>query len=416
MSLTDTNVDALEKREEKYDVWDDGKQSVRGLCVRVERSGLKTFYFVYSFEGRSRWLKIGPKKIGAKEARIRAKKELGKVADRRDPQAERMARRGGSTFDELADRHRDEHAKVVNKSWRQADKLVRKHLRPYWGKLPVAGISRSDVRAMMARLTPTAPIVANSTLAAASAIFKWCIKHEVGGLTVNPCYGVEPNETSDRDRVLSDAELPVFWREFDEAGVEGAALKLILLTGQRPGEVSRMHASHLVDGWWWLPGEVNEQLRWCGTKNSQLHRVWLSEPARAIIAAQEADGLVLTGNQGGLLDLDEAMREICARLRKRGVNVERTTPHDLRRTCGTTIVRLTKSEETMDRILNHLENKMDRSGRKKKKKKKVRKVYNLYKFEDEDRRAIESVASLFTQLIDGGIESNVIAAEFKKAL
>jgi len=303
----------------------------------------------------------------------------------------------------LADRYR-EHAKVVNKSWRQADALVNKRLRPYWGKLRVANISRADVKAMMERITPTAPIVANSTLAAASAIFKWCINQEVGGVTVNPCHGVDGNETNDRERVLSDAELPVFWREFDECGVVGAALKLVLLLGQRPGETVRIHTTHLIDGWWSMPGEVVEEIRWNGTKNLQSHRVWLSEPAREIIAAHGAtEGMVFSGPLGGIIDLEEAMRDICERLK-----VERTTPHDLRRTCGTLIVRLTKSVTVMDRILNHREKAKDRKGRKTKKKASA--VYNRYKFEQEDKLIMEDVAAALLRLVAGReADSNVTA-------
>ena len=56
---------------------------------------------------------------------------------------------------------------------------------------------------MMARIE--APIVANQTLAAASAIFTWAVKQEI--ITVNPCHGVDRNPTTDRERVLSDAEI-----------------------------------------------------------------------------------------------------------------------------------------------------------------------------------------------------------------
>ncbi|MGC2712605.1 MAG: hypothetical protein WA366_04425, partial [Pseudolabrys sp.] len=36
--------------------------------------------------------------------------------------------------------------------------------------------------------------------------------------------------------------------------LESLALKLILLAGQRPGEVRAMHRKHIVDGFWQLPG------------------------------------------------------------------------------------------------------------------------------------------------------------------
>ena len=119
-----------------------------------------------------------------------------------------------------------------------------------------------------------APVVANQVKAAASAIFTWAVKQEI--VTANPCIGVDGNETRSRERVLSDSELPRFWAVFDDAGlVRSSALKVILLTGQRPGEVSHMRREHVVDGWWTMPGEPDQKLGWPGTKNGQSHRVWL---------------------------------------------------------------------------------------------------------------------------------------------
>ena len=124
-----------------------------------------------------------------------------------------------------------------------------------------------------------APIVANQILAAASAIFSWAIRQEI--LTVNPCKLVDRNPTTDRERVLSDAEVKLLWEKLDPA------LKLILLTGQRPGEVAAMQREHIVDGWWQMPGKP--QGDWPGTKNGRDHRVWLSEPAQALIESHLAE-------------------------------------------------------------------------------------------------------------------------------
>ena len=116
-------------------------------------------------------------------------------------------------------------------------------------------------------------------LAAASAIFSWAIKQEI--LTVNPCHGVDRNPTTDRERVLSDAEVALLWPKLDPA------LKLILLTGQRPGEVAAMQRDHIVEGWWQMPGKP--QGDWPGTKNGRDHRVALSEPAQALIESHLAE-------------------------------------------------------------------------------------------------------------------------------
>ena len=84
-----------------------------------------------------------------------------------------------------------------------------RHLLPRWGKLKANAITRADVRAMMVRID--APILANQTLAAASAVFTWAVRQEI--LTVNPCHGVDRNPTTDRERVLSDAEIKVAVRQ-----------------------------------------------------------------------------------------------------------------------------------------------------------------------------------------------------------
>jgi integrase len=184
--------------------------------------------------------------IGLAAARKLAGKIMVEVAEGKDPQADRKAERTSGTFGELVLQYRD-HAMKKNKSWKQADALVQKHLVPKWGKLKAADVARSDVKAMMARID--APIVANQTLAAASAIFSWAIKEESAGVKINPCWKVDRNETTARERILSDSEIPKFWAAFDNVGlVEGAALKMILLTGQRPGEVAHMRTEHLVDG------------------------------------------------------------------------------------------------------------------------------------------------------------------------
>ena len=129
--------------------------------------------------------------------------------------------------------------------------------------------------------------MANQILAAASAIFTWAIREEI--LKANPCQQVERNKTKSRERVLSDSEIPKFWAAFDDFGlVVSSALKVILLTGQRPGEVSHMHRQHIEDGWWDAAGEPVPALGWPGTKNKTTHRIWLPKSAQALMA--EMDG------------------------------------------------------------------------------------------------------------------------------
>jgi integrase len=234
------------------------------------------------------------------------------VARGKDPAAEKCAERSKGTFGELAGPYVEEYAKHHNKSWRQADTLVRRHLLSRWGALQAASISRSDIKAMMTGIE--APVVANQTLAAASAIFSWAMKEEL--VAVNPCRGIDRNPIRSRERILTDSEVPRFWAAFDDAGlIAGAALKVILLTGQRPGEVAHMRREHTKDGWWEMPGEPVPSLGWPpGTKNAQAHRVWLPVPVQALLAVMgdAGAGFVFAGPRGrAARSLDEAMRKIC---------------------------------------------------------------------------------------------------------
>ena len=391
--LNDLFLKRLKPQARVFLVWD---ATQRGLAVQVQPTGRKAWKCIYAFHGRPRWYHLGDAtSIGLSDARKLTSRIMFQVAEGKDPAAERRAERSKGTFEELATRYVEEHAKRRNRSWKQADALVRKHLLPRWAKLRAADINRSDVKTTIAGIT--APIVANQTLAAASAIFAWAIREDI--VTANPCLLVERNETKSRERVLSDSELPRFWAAFDNAGlVRSTALKMILLTGQRPGEVCHMRREHIVDGWWELPGAPIPALDWPGTKNGATHRVWLPPPAQALLAEMDGTGLVFTGPRGAALDgLDTAMRAICAEL-----GAERATPHDLRRTHGTTIAALGFGRDAMNRVQNHKE-----GG--------IGSVYDRHQYADENRRVMEAVAAKIVSLAGGGPSaSNVIQAAFTK--
>ena len=349
-NLTDSSVYDLEVEAKKYEVWD---ARLPGLCVRVEGSGRKTFYFVYSFNGRVRWFKVGPSAIGATAARLRARELIGDVARDRDPQAERVGQRStGTTFAQLHHRYLEEHAKRKNKSWTQANSLMIAHVLRPWGNLKATEITRAHVRGLVGKLSIDRPILANSVRAAISAVFTFAVSEEV--VAVNPCKGVAENPTQSRERVLSETEIPLFWKACKSVHpVKGAALKAILLTGQRPGEICHMRREHIRDGWWEMPGKPVPELGWPGTKNGSSHRVWLSAKVRELINPTVTNvtvGFVFASERGNAVgELGLAMREIsglCA-------FDPAVTPHDLRRTAGSTITGRGHGREAMDRILNH---------------------------------------------------------------
>jgi integrase len=386
--LTQLKVQRAKASRAALIIWDEVQ---RGLALRVQPSGGKSWYCVYSRQGRSRWLRLGhADAIALGDARMLAGEAMLAVARGHDPAAEKKAERGAGTFAELHERYRDQHAKKKNKSWRQADALVRRFALPRWGKLQASAVTRSDIKTMMAKIE--APIVANQTLAAVSAVFSWAMKEEIVGS--NPCKLVARNETKSRERVLATSELPQVWAAFADAGpVAGSALKMILLTGQRPGEVASMRREHLKDGWWEMPGAPIADV-WPGTKNGQGHRVWIPKVARELLGEiDDGHGYVFAGARGAAVsDLDDAMRAIC-----RTLDIERATPHDLRRTHGSTITALGFGRDAMNRIQNHRE-----GG--------IADVYDRHHCETETKTIMETVAARLMALAEGRGEDGKVVA------
>ena len=368
--LTDLFVSARKGGARDELIWD-LKQP--GLALSIRTTGKKSWKVIYRFHGRPRWLHLGDtRSIRLADARRLTAKLMLDVIEGKDPVAERRAERASGTFADLASQYVELWAKRHNKSWKQAEALVARHLLPRWGRLKASAISRADVRAMIARIE--APIVANQTLAAASAIFSWAVKQEI--VTVNPCKGIDRNPTSDRERVLSDAEVAQLWPKLD------VSLKLLLLTGQRPGEVAAMQRDHVAEGWWQLPGKPSGA--WPGTKNSRDHRVALSDSALELVELHFAKR---SSAQVGSLRLKKLVADL---------GIAHVTPHDLRRTCLSTITRLGFGRDAMDRIANH-------------KKGSITDVYDRHGYAEEDRRIMAAVARHLAALVGANAASNVVA-------
>src|SRR5215469_3671924 len=180
--LTSLTLTKLRPTAKPYLVWDSYQ---RGLALQIQPSGYRSFKLIYRFHNRPRWYHIGAADaIALADARKLAAELMLEVVRGKDPAAERRAERGAGTFAEMASRYVEEHAKKRNKSWRQGDYLVRRHLLPAWGTLSADTITRADVKAMMRDLEE-APVTANQTLAAVSAVYTWAVKEEI--LATNPC-------------------------------------------------------------------------------------------------------------------------------------------------------------------------------------------------------------------------------------
>jgi integrase len=127
------------------------------------------------------------------------------------------------------------------------------------------------------------------------------------------------------------------------------ALRLLLVTGQRPGELlEAQRADFDLEGGIWTILQ---------NKTGQPHVVPLSTLAQVLVVSMDHSEpspffVVARGRQArvGRTSLAQATRRFCT---KRGLR--RFTPHDLRRTVTTHMRRLGISPHIVDRVQNHTE-------------------------------------------------------------
>jgi integrase len=115
------------------------------------------------------------------------------------------------------------------------------------------------------------------TAAYGSAAFSWAVKR--GMVNTNPFANLPvPKAVVKRERILSDNEIVEIWRAAAEAGEPyGSIIRMLLLTGQRRGEVAGMVWAEISADLttWMVPGER--------TKNGMPHVVPLSGSARDLL-------------------------------------------------------------------------------------------------------------------------------------
>jgi integrase len=242
---------------------------------------------------------------------------------------------------------------------------------------PVVQITRRDVIDVVNQIEQRgATIAPNRALAAMQAFFGWC--RQQARIDTAPTDSVKkPCRENRRARHLygskrfnRPSEIALAWQAFEECGEDGALPKLLLLTGQRRGEVAGMRYDELLDldghdARWLLPGER--------TKNGKPHLIPLGPLAVRVIRSVErvvgcAYVMTCDGRRPrvGFSKIKRVVDAKIAAIIKRenskryaGQFTERWTFHDLRRTLKTGLAELRVGQEIRDALLNHSKPGMD---------------------------------------------------------
>jgi integrase len=440
MKLTERKIETLAVEGGGKDrlIFDDVQ---RGLAVRVTASGGKTYLAQYTLHGHKWRVPLAAcSALALAKAREAAAAVMGDVAKGRNPAADRKA----AAAAERAKRTRNRLTlRVLIEDWnrhhlakrrpRYAEEAVRALSRTFADALDDAAedLDRATVvRALDALMRrgarkdggtdkPKGAAMTGRTAAYGRAAFAWAVKR--GMLAANPFADLPVAQSvAKRERVLCDDEIGDIWRAAGEmAAPYGSLIRLLILTGQRRGEVAGMTWGELSEdlATWTLPGSR--------TKNGIAHVVPLSGPARdllrSVLLADEnevkrimADGrtsgaLVLPGALGtafaGWSKAKRALDDVILRARRdRATGIPAPSVpwnvHDLRRTVATGLQRLGVRLEVTEAVLNHVSG--TRGG--------IAGVYQRHDWATEKRAALDSWAAHVVSIVEGRLaKDNVVA-------
>lgn len=352
-----------------------------GFGLRVRNGGTRTFFVRYrspvllDSRGRKKNQRISLGRypeMSLRGARDRARALFEEVEYGLDPNAE--ATEGGEAmpFAALAAEYLERHARVKKKesSWLEDERLIRKHLLPIWGRKEAGAITRREIAALLdAIVDGGAPVMANRVRSLIHTIFNFAIGR--GLVEKNPCHLLpKPTKEAPREYVLPDEEVAQLWHVLDfEHGSTARAFRLLLLTGQRSGEVLGMRYEQLQEDLWTLPAGA--------TKAGRAHVIPLSRQALAQIPPPMGHGyggwVLPSPRVAGARMTIHALSRAARRLRKQHGLAFR--PHDLRRTVFTRLVEMGFRETVAHRVMNHSPGGLTR-------------VYNLHDYLEEKREAL----------------------------
>ncbi len=386
MKFTDMKIKNLKPGSKRYIEWEG-----HGLGIRVSPKGRKSWIFAYRFEGRPRMMTIGtyPDKSLAK-ARAALGKALSDLEDGSDPGAKKVEEnefnRASPTVKELKLEYIKKWAKAHKRTWKEDERMLEKDVLPGWGKRKAKDISRRDVIRLLDGIVDRgSPIVANRTLEIIRKMFNFAIEQDI--IQASPCVMVRaPGKEAQRDRVLSQDEIKIFWNSLGRSGNDSLrmsqgtklAFKLLLLTAQRRGEVATAKISEFDfnSGWWTIPPDKS--------KNGLSHRVPLSPRALDIIKtaaglAGDSPFLFPSPRKG---KTPEEAKSITAGSLTRAlgkcrseITGEHFTCHDLRRTAASLMTGIGISRLVVSKILNHAETS-------------VTSIYDRHSYDEEKRAAL----------------------------
>ena len=402
MGLTDLQIRKLVPGSSRFEVLDS-----KGLYIRVTPNDTKSWIFRYRFDGIPRRMTFGNYPgITLALARTMHGEALQALQRGADPGLKAMEAKAklktAPTFNDLLEEFWTLELSL-QPSGADRKRLVEKDALQPWGNRKVTSITRRDAVLLLDGVRKRAPVTANRLQGLLVRMFNFA--SERGILEHSPLTGMRRGKEKARARVLTDDEIELLWgaldlerKDIDIYRPTKLALKMILLTGQRPGEVAGAKWEDFDGEWWTIPAAA--------TKTREENPVPILPMIQEVIdeariySGSTAHVFASSHNQGRPMT-PKALSNAIRRHRVEIGITEHFTPHDLRRTLRTRLAELGVSDIVAERLLGH-----KLSG--------VLGIYNRHPYAEEKRQALGLWERRLKKIIGLEVEKAKVISIFSK--
>jgi len=338
--------------------------SLPGFGVRVSHGGTRSFFLFTGKEDNRHRQTIGRFGIiSLAQARTEAKRLLAE-------QTLGHSKPKSVTFSAaLTIFEQQKYPELKPRTVHDYKAIFRRHFSKKLGNVRLADIGFETITTITDKLVKT-PSEQRHALVVAGTFFRWCVRRRF--LKHNPLDGADVPKAGKRKRVLTDEELVKVYRAAQRTPYPfGPIVQLLILTGQRRGEIAALHSS------WVNVAHKILTLPEGFAKNSRQHTIPLGGLALSVLAAIEKAGLLFPARGGDskpFCGFSKSKKSLDAALQ----GVAPFTLHDLRRTFSTNLAKLGVPPHIKEALLNHISAKTE-----------VEAIYDRYAYLPEMGAAIE---------------------------
>ncbi len=335
--FTDAYIRSLKPSSSRYEEFRDG-----GFGIRVTPKGLKTFLYRYRINGQRHFITIGHYPAMSLSE---AKKRFIDLSDIRHGEV--------NPKEQIAEQKQKDQSTVKNLILHWYTNYIEKHraqplqiwqhikidIIPLLGNKKLENLKTREITQALDKIVGRgSPVHANKVLSTLKQAFNYAVSR--GEMLLNPAMSIRARDIGGiekpRERYLTLEEVKTLWQFLDseEHGTSfqiRAALKIILLTGVRTGEirVAKWSEFDFENSLWTIPAE--------NTKTNIVMRIHLTELTKKVLRELKAHSdseYVITGADDQSILSDRAMPRAVIRIQSR-VGIPHWTAHDLRRTFAT---------------------------------------------------------------------------------